>query len=68
MVSEEGGGRVLPLSDVNYDEYPFSLSFQVLEKYYLILLGKRPMREYVVFFHKHAVYVLALYLVNIYLT
>ena len=25
MVSEEGGGgRVLPLSDVNYDEYPFS--------------------------------------------
>ena len=57
------------MSDVNFDKYPFSLSFKVLDKYYSIPLEKWPMTEYVVFFLKHAVLnVLAFYLVNVYLT
>ena len=57
------------MSDVNFDKCPLSLSFKVLDKYYLIPLVKRPIKEYVVFFCKHAVLnVLAFYLVDGFLT
>ena len=45
----------MPMSDVNFNKYPFSLSFKALDKYYIIPLEKGPMTEYVVFFCKHAV-------------
>ena len=44
-----GGGGVVPMSDVNFNKYPFSQSFKVLDKYYLIPLEKGPTTEYVVF-------------------
>ena len=34
---------VVPMSGVNFHTYPFSLSFKVLDKYYLIPLKKGPM-------------------------
>ena len=73
MVRESGwgvpGGVGSAMSDVYFSEYPFSLSFKVLDKYYLTPLEKRSMTEYVVFFGRHAVLnLLAIYLVNVYLT
>ena len=44
MVREEaeGGGGVVPMSDVNFDVYPLSLSFKVLDENYFIPLEKVP--------------------------